>query len=103
MRLRQRKDRAHHDPQAAPIDQPRDVLELRPARLHDEEFRADARVGTLFRGGGDGDQTATWPEHLPGAVERLAAHRVENYVHLRCHLLEPLGAVIDDLTGAELS
>src|SRR5215813_1261909 len=88
-RLRQRKDRAHHDPEAAPIDQPRDVLELRPARLHDEECRADAWVGTLFRGGGDGDQTATWPpEHLPGAVERLAAHRVENHVHLRYDVLE---------------
>src|SRR3954447_24796792 len=76
----QREDRVQHRPELAGVDQPRDLDELGPARLHDEEDPAGPGVrGRLWRRWGrDGDEGPASPEDAPGALQRVPADRIQD-------------------------
>src|SRR5262249_45342318 len=99
--LRERKDGAHDGPQHAAIDQRRDLLELAPARLDDEERVPYARLARLLCRRGDGDHPPARPQHVPGARERLAADGIEHDVDVPHAVLETVRAIVDHLVGSE--
>jgi hypothetical protein len=72
-RLGKREGRVDRDPKRAALDEARELDQLLPARFHDE-------VRPLPRLRGDRDETAAVREQRSGALQKLAADRVEDEI-----------------------
>ena len=51
----------------------------------------------------DRNQHSAAPQHPPGAVQRIATHRVEHHVQVTQSLFETSRRVIDDFVSADLT
>ncbi len=51
----------------------------------------------------DGDKRASGPNHLPGALQGVAANRIQDQINAPNYLLEVLGGVVDNLVGPQLA
>jgi hypothetical protein len=51
----------------------------------------------------DGDKHSCGFDHLPGALQGVAANRIEDQIDIMDHLLEACGGVVDDLVGPQFA
>src|SRR5438067_4071239 len=100
-RLSEWKHGAHDGPQLADVQHRRNVAELPPIGLDEEQGLLRAFVIGRFDGADNGDEPSAGTQHAPGALQGRAADGVEHHVHVPGDVLEALGVIVDDLLSAE--
>src|SRR5580698_4355672 len=99
--VRERHLSVDKDAQLARIQQAPDFRELLLVRLNDKERIFYARISRRFAACGNRYEAAARFQHIPRALQRLAAHAIKYNVHIADNPSEGLGRVVDDLPGSQ--
>jgi hypothetical protein len=86
------------------INQRANLDQLLPIRFNNKPGKARVMPLCYISRGAwadDGDQHSSWFHHLPGALQGVTTHRIEDDIDRLDHLLEACGDIVDDLGGSQ--